>query len=48
MNQTPIDIGFARHLHNLLTAYHHAIERHHQSQGAEPCSWHRRSLCRAR
>lgn len=27
MNQTPIDIGFARHLHNLLTEYHQAADK---------------------
>jgi SAM-dependent methyltransferase len=27
MNQTPIDINFARHLHSLLTDYHHASDK---------------------
>ncbi len=27
MNQTPIDVGFARHLHQLLTDYHHATDK---------------------
>jgi SAM-dependent methyltransferase len=27
MNQTPIDIGFARHLHQLLSDYHHAADK---------------------
>lgn len=27
MNQTPIDINFARHLHQLLTDYHHAPDK---------------------
>ncbi len=27
MNQTPIDIGFARHLHQLLSDYHHAPDK---------------------
>ena len=27
MNQTPIDINFARHLHNLLSAYHHSPDK---------------------